>query len=429
MKHTNSQRGPDGLFARSDGPKAKRIEVWLQPEALSLLDTLCRQWSVGRGKAISHLLCHGPVAPAAWAELEHPAAPTPTPSAPQHPEPRFAIGNVVIRTAGPKQGESFTIAELLWAGDHWRCGIGDGTGVAESVLELAPAAPAEPESTPSGRFDFSPYTEPRDAKWEIHQADARAIGIKGVTGDTVRSFKAAHKLPQAQPLSPEALQLFRDEREAQARAQAGHARRVEQRITAVRTMLQEQPGLVQVLLDHCGSVEDPQLTVKAATEYLLRALPTVGIKPYRKLVPGLWKALREVIPAAGYDRELEDRPLHRAWFWGVILRLADLDGTPPADPAAFVQWTQLEVYQQHQQRRSDQEFTDAMGVLQGRKISSADARQVLGLPEMGTELTRKAINDAYKALAREHHPDAEGGDADRFQRLVAARERLLLEVG
>ena len=38
MKHTNSQRGPDGLFARSDGPKAKRIEVWLQPEALSLLE-------------------------------------------------------------------------------------------------------------------------------------------------------------------------------------------------------------------------------------------------------------------------------------------------------------------------------------------------------------------------------------------------------
>ena len=85
--------------------------------------------------------------------------------------------------------------------------------------------------------------------------------------------------------------------------------------------------------------------------------------------------------------------------------------------------------QQYQQRRSDQEFTDAMGVLQGRKISSADARQVLGLPEMGTELTRKAINDAYKQLAKQHHPDTDGGDADRFQRLVAARERLLLEVG
>ena len=48
---------------------------------------------------------------------------------------------------------------------------------------------------------------------------------------------------------------------------------------------------------------------------------------------------------------------------------------------------------------------------------------------MGTELTRKAINDAYRTLAKGLHPDADGGDADRFQRLVAARDRLLLEVG
>ena len=198
----------------------------------------------------------------------------------------------------------------------------------------------------------------------------------------------------------------------------------------VRTLLQEQPRLVEAIAERCMSVEDPQLTAKSATEYLLRALPDCGIKPYRKLVPGLWKALAELVPQVGaIDQQLANSAPRRAWFWGVILRLADLDGTPPADPAAFVQWTQLEVYQQHQQRRSDQQFTDLLGVLQGRQINSADARQVLGLPEMGTELTRKAINDAYKALAREHHPDAEGGDADRFQRLVAARERLLLEVG
>ena len=62
------------------------------------------------------------------------------------------------------------------------------------------------------------------------------------------------------------------------------------------------------------------------------------------------------------------------------------------------------------------------------KPSSDSDRATLGLPPEA-ELTRKAINDAYKQLAKQHHPDAEGGDADRFQRLVAARERLLLEVG
>ncbi len=49
----------------------------------------------------------------------------------------------------------------------------------------------------------------------------------------------------------------------------------------------------------------------------------------------------------------------------------------------------------------------------------------LGLPDQGTDLTRKAINDAYKALAKQLHPDHNGGDAAQFIRIKEARDRLL----
>ena len=53
-----------------------------------------------------------------------------------------------------------------------------------------------------------------------------------------------------------------------------------------------------------------------------------------------------------------------------------------------------------------------------------EARSVLDLPE-GVELTKKAINDADKSLARVHHPEA-GGDASKFQRIAEAKDRLML---
>ena len=59
-------------------------------------------------------------------------------------------------------------------------------------------------------------------------------------------------------------------------------------------------------------------------------------------------------------------------------------------------------------------------------MSENDARGILGLPK-GVELTTKAISDAYKSLARKHHPDA-GGDASKFQRITEAKDRLMLTV-
>ena len=101
MEHTNSQRGPDGRFGESKGPKARRIEVWLQPQTVELLDTLTKQWGVGRGKVIDQLITRGPVPPESWTKVAE--ASKPTPSAPQEPETR------IIRSArrgvepGPKQ--------------------------------------------------------------------------------------------------------------------------------------------------------------------------------------------------------------------------------------------------------------------------------------------------------------------------------------
>ena len=82
MQHTNSQRGSDGRFSQSETPKAKRVEVWLQPQTVELLDTLTKQWGVGRGKVIDQLLTRGPVPPQSWSTVTEAPTPTPTPSAP-----------------------------------------------------------------------------------------------------------------------------------------------------------------------------------------------------------------------------------------------------------------------------------------------------------------------------------------------------------
>ena len=42
-------------------------------------------------------------------------------------------------------------------------------------------------------------------------------------------------------------------------------------------------------------------------------------------------------------------------------------------------------------------------------------------------LTRKGINDAYRVMAKRHHPDV-GGDPSQFHRLAEAKDRLLLSV-
>ena len=436
MKHTNSARGAGGQFAQSDGPKAKRVEVWLQPQALDLLDALCKQWGVGRGKAISHLICNGPVAPAAWVEVEAkptPAPPAPAPAAPA-PEPPaaapttsdraaplFAIGDRVRVTTGPEIHVVFTITEVIDAGDHWRYGregSAPGAGISEDILQAAPT-PSKEEI----QSIFARIQEEGQQRWAAITAEAKRIGI---TAKQLEATLPLLKLSSANlPLSPEAVEAIHNELERQQRTGDAHQRVHAERLAAITRLA--TPNLAAAIADHCGSVELSD--GKLAIDYLLRRLPDLGLKPYRKPCPGLWTQLDALlhVSVACKGDALRSVPARRALFWGVVLRLDHLDAELPTDSDRFLEWCQFTVHQEHAQRRDHHQAGKLFDLLSDR-ITTDRAREILGLPPAGTDLTRKAINDAYRDLARQHHPD-HGGDATRFQRITEARERLLLALG
>jgi hypothetical protein len=276
-----------------------------------------------------------------------------------------------------------------------------------------------------------------DPHWEIHQADARAIRIKGVTGNTVRSFKAVNKLPQGQPLSPEALQLFRDQRETQERIRKGEELAIRQALV----MLAERatPERIAAITDQVDLAISSvfMLDQVTAKRFLLEGLPAVGIKSRTKLVAGVWADLRKLVPAASAHLTAspsslagvlpEDEIAGLCLFWGAVIRLAASNGEPPATLLKFFEWCGYAAFQSTAEHMAAERMADFLRMVQGNgTISTEDARQVLGLSSE-TALARKGINDAYRALARVHHPDT-GGDAAQFQRLVAARDRLLLGV-
>ena len=121
--------------------------------------------------------------------------------------------------------------------------------------------------------------------------------------------------------------------------------------------------------------------------------------------------IAEAFKASRLDR------FRRDLFWGVILRLDQLQGPPPADAEAFYRWCQLEAYKGHHTAPS-------LGDLLAGRMQEAAARAGLDLPATGP-LDPGAIRSAYRAQARTAHPDA-GGDRYRFEQLAAARDRLLL---
>ena len=413
MQHTNSQRGPDGRYGNSKGPKAKRVEVWLQPQTIELLDTLTKQWGVGRGKVIDQLLTRGPVPPQSWTEVtESP----PTPSAPPEPTPKV-------------DQEEFL--------DHLKQqppGIQDMT---KSFLETAEevfSTPPEPEPTPepstSGRtspFDdpeFIAIQEKMAQQWEVAKADAKVIGCKP---ERVQRFKAQQKLNPDRPLSVDAQQLLRDELDAEQRSAKGEANALQQRLQRLK-----ERATNQRLLEIANAITplSPMVKVDVAKVFLLEGLEDVSIKRRSKLVKGVWADLERLIPlGAGFDFEVchlpEDNVAWRCLFWGTVIRLATLDGEPPQDMAAFLDWCGYSVHQSESERKANQWWSEFARTMSGKPSTTSD-RQVLDLPEQG-ELTAAAIKSAFKTLARKHHPDA-GGDAQKFQRIAEAKERLMLEV-
>ena len=68
------------------------------------------------------------------------------------------------------------------------------------------------------------------------------------------------------------------------------------------------------------------------------------------------------------------------------------------------------------------EFTEDKDIENKRK----DARKILGLSDDTSDL--EIINDKYKILAKEHHPDMSNGDSEKFKTINNAHKTLKREL-
>jgi hypothetical protein len=59
--------------------------------------------------------------------------------------------------------------------------------------------------------------------------------------------------------------------------------------------------------------------------------------------------------------------------------------------------------------------------------ASQNWREVLGIPDLAQQPTLSLIEERFRALAQVHHPD-KGGDREKFEAIVAARDAAKLEV-
>jgi hypothetical protein len=275
-----------------------------------------------------------------------------------------------------------------------------------------------------------------DPQWIAARADARALGLKP---EAVYAFKRRHRLPLDQQLSATARELLALEQETAERVANGEQR---ERAQALQLIAQratpEAAQAVAAVVPYPGIEFLPDgwavcVSSWMVERYLLNRVEALTGKAY-STAGAAWQRAAKLAPAAapaaaelrnrsawGSDKtRLKDCRDQLALFWGVILRLDQLEGPPPADPVAFYSWCQLPAYRGHHRP------APSLGDLLAGRMRSTDARALLQLPETGP-LDPAAIRSAYRAQARHHHPDL-GGDRQRFEQLSAARDRLLLEV-
>lgn len=257
-----------------------------------------------------------------------------------------------------------------------------------------------------------------DPQWIAARADARALGLKP---EAVYAFKRRHRLPLDQRLSAAARELLALELETAQRVANGEQR---ERARALQLIAQRAtPEAAQALAAvvperlYLFRSETGWISMWTAEPYLLNRVEALTGKAYATPAAA-WQRAAKLAPAAA-PAAPADR-FRRLLFWGVILRLDQLEGPPPADPAAFCHWCQLRAYSGHDRP------APSLGDLLAGRMATATARALLQLPESGP-LDPAAIRSAYRAEARRHHPDT-GGDRQRFEQLSAARDRLLLEV-
>ena len=274
------------------------------------------------------------------------------------------------------------------------------------------------------RFDTDP-------QWIAARADARALGLKP---EAVYAFKQRHHLPRDQRLSPAALQLLELELENAQRLAKGQ--QIEQtqalQVIAQRATTEAAQAIAAVVPFQAQfSLSGTWVLGSQIEAYLINRVEALTGTRYAT-AGHAWKRAAALAPAAidaaaglkstgrrSTQRANAER-LRLCLFWGVILRLDQLEGPPPTDPAAFYRWSQLEAYAHHRPP------LPSLGDVLAGRMDAAAARALLQLPATGP-LAPAAIRSAYRAEARHHHPDT-GGDRRRFEQISAARDRLLQEV-
>ena len=273
-----------------------------------------------------------------------------------------------------------------------------------------------------------------DPAWLQDQAEARAYRL---TMGLLRNFKRRHHLPYGQRLSPDARQLLEQEQETDQRVRKGEQLEraqalalIAQRATpeAAAAIAAGIPISAHIdgmwLLDFDSQVDAYLLNRVEALTGKRYVAPAAACKWAATLAPAAavlpWTVEVQSSSRKSGRRAAADRRRLR-WFWGVILRLDQLEGPPPNhSDSAFYAWCQLEIYKAHGSTAR------SLDGLLANRMGSSDARGLLQLPETGP-LDPAAIRSAYRAEARHHHADA-GGDRCRFEQLSAARDRLLPEV-
>jgi hypothetical protein len=258
----------------------------------------------------------------------------------------------------------------------------------------------------STSFDSTPLQLPRRTfKPAASNLDAKACGT---TPTKVADFKRRHDLPRDDRLSEASRALLLQELEADRVARKGEqlARDQSLALIAERATPEAIAAIAAVL---------PQGHYQAP-DYLLNRVEALTGKRFSGTAGAYPKATALAPAAAPAAKAFKGDRWRRCLFWGVILRLDQLEGPPPADPEAFYSWCQLQAYEGHQ-------TPNGLSDLMAGRMSDPMARVVLDLPATGP-LDPGAIRAAYRAQARTAHPDT-GGNRHRFEQLAAARDRLL----
>jgi hypothetical protein len=302
-----------------------------------------------------------------------------------------------------------------------------------------PAPPPEADPRPPSQPDRDsedPVASLRDfiegqrervtAQWELCKADAKRHGF---TAAQVQRFRQERRLGFESPLAPDAAQLLRHELEVKAVSDKGESLALEERLAHLRERA-TAPQISRIAV-RVAEIPSVALSQSVAKAFLLDGLELVGIKQRSKLVAGVWSDLESLVPGAtsleqvAMDGHLlpEDQLAARILFWGAVIRLCTIEGEPPEGTAEFLDWCGYSVHQSHSERKATRHWENFLRSMKGEP-GVADDRRTLNLPPEA-ELTRKGVNDAYRALARKHHPDV-GGTAEQMHRLTEARDRLLL---